>query len=60
LTLRHSRSTNTLSRQAPFAVHADRDAVLGEHAGELTALVGVEDVRLPETGGSMAKKARRL
>src|SRR5664280_569357 len=35
---------------SPFAVHADGDAVLGEHAGEgragkLRALIGVEDVR---------------
>jgi hypothetical protein len=29
-----SRSTNTLSRQGPFAVHVDGDGVAGEHAGE--------------------------
>src|SRR5208283_1412668 len=36
---------------SPFAVHADRNAVVGEYAGEcrageLRALVGIEDVRL--------------
>ncbi len=34
-TLRHSRSTNTLSRQRALAVHADGDDVLRQHAGEL-------------------------
>ena len=37
--------------KSPFTVHADRNAVGGEHAGEgraseLRALVGIEDVRL--------------
>jgi hypothetical protein len=38
-----------------FAVHADRNAVVGEHAGEgrageLRTLVGVEDLRLAVLG----------
>ena len=38
----------------PFAVHADRNVVAGEHAGEglareLRALIGVEDIRLAVT-----------
>src|SRR6267142_3264521 len=41
-----------------FAVHADGDAIAGEHAGEgragkLRALVGVEDVRPAVTGQSI-------
>src|SRR4030081_471569 len=42
--------------KSPFTVHADRNAVGGEHAGEgraseLRALVGIEDVRLAVGGG---------
>ena len=53
LELRHSRSMNTLSLQAP-AVHPDFDAGAGKHGGEgspgeLRALVGVEDLRPAET-----------
>jgi len=41
-----------------FAIHADGDAIVGENAGEgrageLRALVGVEDVRLAVTGQSI-------
>ena len=41
-----------------FAVHADRDFVVGEHAGEslageLRTLVRVEDVRLAVTAGTV-------
>lgn len=41
-----------------LAVHADRNAVIGEHvgegrAGELRALVGVEDLRLAATRQGM-------
>ena len=46
---------------SPFAVHADRNAVVGEHAGEgrareLRALVRVEDVRLAVTGQSILQR----
>src|ERR1019366_7384571 len=56
LTLRHRRSTNTLSRQVwprigTLAVHADRNGVLHQHGGEIgacerAALIGVENLRL--------------
>src|SRR5271169_2543722 len=44
-----------------LAVHADRNAVAGERAGErrtgeLRALVGVEDVRLAVTGQSILQR----
>ena len=44
-----------------FAVHADRDAVLGQHAGEgmageLRTLVGVEDPRLAMTRQSIPER----
>ena len=49
LTLRQSRSTKTLSRQAPLPSMLIRNPVFGEHAGEgrareLRTLVGVEDI----------------
>src|SRR5213078_5401444 len=44
-----------------FAIHADRDAVAGEDAGEgrpgeLAALVGVEDLRLAMTSESILQR----
>src|ERR1035437_2464127 len=48
---------------SPFAVHADGDAVPGEHAGEgragkLRALVGVEDLRLAVYRHGLHRRAR--
>src|SRR5271169_459577 len=44
-----------------LAIHADRDTVVGEHAGEsrageLRALVGVEDVRFAVTGQGVLQR----
>src|SRR5215210_4927548 len=44
-----------------FAVHADRNAVVGEHAGEgrareLAALIGVEDGRLAVASQSVLQR----
>jgi hypothetical protein len=46
---------------SPFTVHADRNAVGGEHAGEgraseLRALVGIEDLRLAVTSHSILQR----
>src|SRR5260370_1560109 len=46
---------------SPFTVHADRNAVGGEHAGEgraseLRALVGIEDVRLAVTSQTILQR----
>src|SRR6187455_2220922 len=47
-----------------LAIHADRDGVVGEYAGEgrareLRALVGVEDVRLAVTSQGVLQRLRR-
>jgi len=60
LTLRQSRSTKTLSRQAPFAVHADGNLVFDQHASEcraaeLATLIRVEDFRLAVASESVLK-----
>src|ERR1700761_7526854 len=46
---------------SPFAVHADGDAVAGEQAGEgrageLRALIGIEDLRLAVSGQSIFQR----
>src|ERR1700730_15312451 len=46
---------------SPLAVHADRNAIVGEHAGEcrareLRALVRVEDVRLAVSSQSILQR----
>ena len=48
---------------SPFTVHADRNAVGGEHAregraSELRTLVGIEDVRLSVTSRPPASRRR--
>src|SRR5207253_8896765 len=49
---------------SPFAVHADRNAVVGEHAskgraGELRALVRIEDLRLAMMGHEIGRASCR-
>jgi hypothetical protein len=46
---------------SPLAVHTDRDAFVGEHAGDgcsgqLPALIGVEDLRLAVAGESLFQR----
>ena len=62
LMLRHSRSTKTLTMHRPLTVHAHLNALRQQHAGEglageLAALVGVEDLWPTLAQGPLSRAA---